>query len=436
MKKFLVLTFALLLAGVSIASASTLKMSGDYYVKGTWYDNQNGEGIAEPIESYGQYDHEMTLDMTFAMTPYTKVAARLELRDEIWGVSGGATEGAIASTVSGTSATANQSNENNIYVEELYGQHTFMNRGTVKVGLMKTSTWSTDFDNGNFEAFRVQYILPPTPLGGTLFVYSEKYQPSYALGGKETLGTDADTDAYVAGWATKIGSVMVLPLFAYIDAEGSDPANGGALDFSLLKADLGFSGVINNVGWEAEILYVDYNYDVEIAAMPSVAGDYAIWGAHLHAWTQLDALKLGGYVTYASYDEDVDKGFGFGSEYDGGSDSLMPGRTMLLNDEVDFGPAGGTAIDSASLGALYGTYTINEKASVTLFGCYVNSNVENAGTIWDGATAYEVNVIGEYKITPLLKYSAGAAMAQVEYGNGTTDPQEAIEISHKLAFTF
>lgn len=426
MKKLLVLIMAMLFVA-SIASASTLKMSGNYYVKGTWYDNEDGTDGVEPVESYGQYDHEMTLDMVFAMTPYTKVVAKLELRDEIWGVSTGATE-----------VTTANAQEGNIVVEEVYGQHTFMNHHTVIVGLVKTQTWSTDFDNNKIEAFRVNYVFP-TPLG-TAFVYTEKYQPSYALGGRETLGTDADTDAYVAAIYSKIGSVNVQPLFAYIDAEGFNPLFGGALDFSLLKADLGLGGTINNIGWEAELIYVDYNYDTKTAA--GADRDYAIWGAHLHAWTQMDALKLGVVATYGSYDEDVDKGFAFGTEYDGGSDSLMPGRTMLLGDEVNFASFSATAstIASATLLSLYGTYNINEKASLTLLGAYVDSNVElpagHASDNWDGATAYEVNIIGEYKITPLLKYAAGAALAQVEYGDGSVDPDAAIEISHKLSFTF
>lgn len=425
MKKLLVLILAMLFVGVGIASASsTLKMSGDYYVKGTYYDNRAGTAIADPVASYGQYDHEMTLDMVFAMTPYTKVAAKLELRDEIWGVAttedGGWSEGNTGLNPQG-----------NIYVEELYGQHTFMNHHTLIVGLVKTSTWASDFDNNKTEAYRVNYVFK-TPLGPA-FIYTEKYQTDSPLRG-ETLGIDADSDAYVTALYTKIGSVNVLPLFAYIDAEGSVPGlAGSALDFTILKFDLGFNGTINNIGFEAELIYTDYSYDTETPGFATVNGDYGMWGAYLNAWTQMDALKIGAFVAYGSYEEDVNKGFSFGSEFDGGSDSLMPGRAMLLGDEVAFVTAN---ISSATMLAIYGTYNITEKASLSLFGAYVDSNVDLTGNMWDGATAYEVNVIGEYKITPLLKYAAGAALAQVEYGSGVTDPKKAIEISHKLSFTF
>ncbi|MBU2482088.1 MAG: hypothetical protein KJ760_13445, partial [Proteobacteria bacterium] len=229
MKKLLVLILAMLFVGVGIASAaSTLTMSGDYYVKGTWYDNMAGTASQEPKESFGQYDHEMTLNMVFAMTPYTKVAAKLELRDEIWGVST-AQDGGYTETRTGLNP------QGNIYVEELYGQHTFMNHHTFTAGLVKTSTWASDFDNNKVEAFRLQYGLP-TPIGYAIF-FTEKNQAS-ATSTPETLVTDADTDTYWASLITKIGSVNVLPGFAYVDAEGSTPGVF-ASDFSVFKFDLG-----------------------------------------------------------------------------------------------------------------------------------------------------------------------------------------------------
>ncbi len=433
MKKILVLTFAMFLIGVSIANASTLKMSGEYYVRGQWSDNWNGNNTVNGNDSHGIYDHELNLNVNWIMTPYTKVVARLELRDESWAVSTNPNE-----------EDQNGQTDDNIAVERLWAQHTFMNHTTIKVGLMGTATWGSDFSNDSTEAYRLM-LIQPTKIG-TVIAFTEKNQTyDYDLtpvpgqvntvNAEESGEIDKDADTYVVALATKIGGITVLPLLKYIDNE---PNN-----LQVIAFDLGANGTFNNIGFEAEFVYVDYNYE-------NTTPDYGIWGVYANVWAQLNALKVGGFIAHGSYDDTVDKGFTFGDDFANScasGDSYLRNRAMLLGDEVLMygvsgidgthdGELGHNDLNAVTMLALYATYAINEKASVAVFGAYADSNVDLVTNKYDGATAWEVNVAAEYKITPLLTYSIGAATAQKEYGDGSVDPDAAIELSHKLAFTF
>ncbi len=439
MKKLLVLTFAMLFLGVGIAGASAVKMSGEYYVRGVWSDNHNGSNIVDENDSHGIYDHEMSLNINWIMTPYTKVIARLELRDESWAVATNPTE-----------EDRNGQQDDNIAVERLWAQHTFMNHTTIKVGLVQTSSWASDFSNDSTEAYRLM-VVQPTKIG-TFLAFTEKAQTYDALimdGAVNTTVTnesgevDKDNDTYVAALITKVGGVNVLPLIKYVDSEAND--------LQVIALDLGVNGTVNNIGFEAEVVYVDYNYEGAAAT-----ADYEIWGAYANVWAQLNALKVGGYIAHGSYDDTVDKGFTFGDDFanaNGSGDSVLANRCMLLGDEVLMygtytngalsntdgqgdGELGHNDLNAVTLLALYATYAINEKASIAVLAAYADSNVDMVTNKYDGATAWEVNVGVEYKITPLLTYSAAAATAQKEYGDGSIDPDAAVELMHKLAFTF
>ncbi len=400
MKKLLALTLAMMFIGVGIASATDFTITGDYYARGQYNDNK--EGTATNGDSYGVYDHEMVLNTTWQISPYTKVFARFEVRDESWAAGTNATE---------TNGADDTNPETNIVNEYLYGQHTFANGLTVRTGLMGTSSWATDFGNDGTEAYRVMFIKNTGM--GQVILFTEKPQ-----GGSETLTADSDIDVYFAGLVTKVNDIVLTPSVVYVNYDPYDRVQ--------YKFDMGAAGTIGNVGFESEVIIQDFDYDT------GAGTDYTVYGAYVNVWTQLNALKLGAAVAYGSYDDDSGNGFEF-------NDDFECAGAMLMGDEALMG--GNDSIEAATLLVLYGSYAVSEKFTMSAYLGYADSNVDdelnvNGDAQYDGANIWEVNVQGSYKITDNVTYSAGAATSQTEYDGAFTDPDEAIQIYHKLAFTF
>ncbi len=410
MKKLFVLSFAMLLVA-TITGASTLKMSGEYYVRGTWLKNHNGNAATNLNGSYGIYDHALRLDITWAMTPYTKVFTRMKFRDEYWAVSTNPNE-----------EDRNGEQDDNLAVERLWAQHTFMNHTTIKVGLVQTAAWASGFANDPKEAYRLM-VIQPTPIG-TFIALTEKDQTyDYDLSPystktvvSESAAPDIDNDVYVAALITKVGDVNVLPLVRYVDSETDD--------LQKMAFDLGVNGTINNIGFEAEFIFADYNYESS-----ALTPDYSIWAAYANVWVQLNALKSGAFIAHGPFNNDTNTEVAL-EDYTAKTENIaLENYDGLIAD----GKLGYYDNNTLTTLAIYVTYAINEKASVALFGAYADFNIDNSYGKYDGAIAWEVNVGVGYKITPLLIYSA-VAIAQKEYGNGSTDP--AIKLMHKLSFNF
>ena len=111
----------------SSAYAVDFSASGSYFLQGRWLDNPTG--IASDVESYSYYDHEFSIAPVLQITDNTKIVTRFEMHDETWGT--------------GTVNEGNTGNlDDNIYVERLYGQHTFATGHTLAFGLMASGAWA------------------------------------------------------------------------------------------------------------------------------------------------------------------------------------------------------------------------------------------------------------------------------------------------------
>lgn len=416
MKKLITLVAAMLLVSVGIAGASDFSITGDFYVAGTYYENETG--TATTGKDWQEYDMEMHLNAEWKMSPLTKVILTLNLVDDAW----------ARSTATNELNTAAQ-NDDNIVVEKVYGQHTFMStKTTIRVGLMDANAWATDFSDAGGEAYRVWAMQSLS--FGRLFAILEKQATRLSTGtnlypgeaGSITNGEDTDNDAYIVCLITKVGPVTLFPLVKYVTHNSTDR--------KIWIGVLGAKGAAGKVGYEGEFVYQNHEYGDQQGAQ----NDFELWGAYGNLWVQLNKLKVGGLIAYGSYDDTTGQSFSFGNNFNAG------GALILGNDDFEFNNAAVTdynALQAALLYAIYADYAINEKLSVGAYLGFADSTVDNASANMDGADAWEISADVTYKITNNLTYSVAAGIAELTYGNNTVaQPEDSILVMHMLSFEF
>ena len=94
MKKLIAFAVALLFLSVSgIAAATDVQISGDYYVRGSYQKNAEGDNAMTAgikggtVEESGTmyYDHELNMEMNLKIDDNTIIFTQFEMRDETWG---------------------------------------------------------------------------------------------------------------------------------------------------------------------------------------------------------------------------------------------------------------------------------------------------------------------------------------------------------------
>lgn len=407
MKKLIALTFAMLFLGAGIASATDFSLSGSYYVRGSYFDNTGGTGI--DVDGYGNYDHELSVDSVWQIDDTTKVFARFEMRDETWG------KGNL-NWWAGEGAT-DTANDDNIYVEQVWGAHTFGNGGTLTVGLMSAGAWGTAFFDKGDEAYRIKWVQPTSV--GVVIGILEKGDAGER--GNAITGDDTDDDTYILAMVSKLGDINVKPLILYSDNYSTALAD----DVEVYLGMLAFDGAFGAVGFEAELDYLKVD-------MPDGMEDPSTWGAYLNLWMTADALKFGIVGAYGSYDDDAATGFDFGDDFEAGG-------AMIMGDDIIFGNGSANSsnqdLTAGQLIALYADYAVSDKLSIGAYLGYAECGYDD-NSEWDGATVWELSVDATYAITANLTYKVAAGTAELEYGDDTPDPDKAYELYHKLSFAF
>lgn len=419
MKRLIVLIAAMLLVTVSVAGASDFSITGEFFVQGTYYENETG--TLTTGKDWQEYEMEMELNAVWKMSPVTKVILQLELADDSWGRSTGTNEW-----------NTSTQNDDNIVVEKIYGQHTFTSTNTtLRVGLMPANQFATSFSDAGGEAYRIMAIQKVS--FGTLFGFVEK-MPIIVDGtgaiavpaetGNTTTGEDADVDNYVVAGIIPAGSVTIFPLLKYV--------THNATDRKIWVGVLGAKGAVGKFGYEGEVVYQNHEYGDQ----QGTRADFEIWGAYGNAWVQLNKLKVGGLIAYGSYDDDSGNKFAFGDNFDAG------GALILGNDDFNFNTSSlinsaNNDLEAATLYALYADYAVNEKLTVGAYLGFVDSNVDNPSSNMDGADAWEISADATYKITNNLTYEIAAGIAELTYGNNAVaQPEDSILLMHKLSFAF
>ncbi len=386
MKKLaLVLSMLFLFAG--IASATDLTLTGWFEAQGKYEDNLGATLTDDDALMY--YDTELTMNFDWAIADTTSVHLQLETFDMTWG------------------ATRVLGSDDNVFAEDVWGKHTFASGLEMQIGFFGANSWGTDFADEGGDRWRTKFQMP-TGFGTVIGVIEKELE-----GGTLAAG-EADFDQYILALVTKAGALTVMPLIQYSDL---DNANATAWDFALA-----ISGSTGALGYEGEVVY----------AALDAATDAEVWGAYGNVWAQMDALKIGGWVAYGSFDEDSGTAFSFGDNFGPGGSMIWGDGGYLvtdgqaLNTDQNFG--GGMAF------GIYGAYTASEALSFTSAFFYFAGDSGAAATMNDDS-AYEINVQGKYKVTDALTYSFGAAYAAMDL-DGSADPDDAVEAYHKFSFAF
>jgi hypothetical protein len=414
MKKLIALMFAVLFLGAGIATASDLSMTGKYYVRGTYEDNVTYDATnPQNDKSYGYYDHELSVDTKWKIDDTTFVTARFEMRDANWGTANVATEGAYTAQP-----------DDNIVVEQVWGQTTFANGMTLQVGLMPAGAWATDFGNTETEAYRIKALIPTSI--GTFIPILERSNNTVNEQGSRVVGEDEDDDTYILGIISKIGAVNVKPLFVYANNQSETPA----ADLDVFQVQLSLDGKFDMVGFQADALYQDYNF--------SAGKDYELFGIYGDIWYQMQALKLGAFVAYGSWDDDAQRGFNMGDDFYPGN-LLIIGDDFLGDDDLGAG-CGNLSMGAGTLFGAYGSYAVTDKLSLSAVAAFATIDRDKATVAaikkWDNADIFELSGGFAYQITPSLTYDGGLGMATVDFGDNTVDPDTIVEAFHRLSFKF
>jgi hypothetical protein len=397
MKKVLGIVLAVLFLTTGIAAATDFTMSGSYYARGQFYDNAGGTATpTAQAEAYGNYDQELSVDTTWNIDDSTLVFARFEMRDQTWAVA----------TPSGSENTNFGAPDGNIVVERVWGAHTFGNGGRIYTGLMGGGSWGTTWGEAGYDAYRIKYIQP-TGIGALVLVV----QKSTEGGAAGNVDDDAtDIDGYMLGLITKFGDINVKPLLVYVDYE--------TFDGSVTQLQLALDGPLgDSLSFEAEAQY--HTYDDHVAN-----NNADIWGIYAQVSYVAGPATFSVLGAHGSYDDEDNVGFSFGDDFEAGG-------AMIIGDDMELV---GADLGAGSLGALKVAYAVNDKLTLSGYLGYWAGSTET-GQAADDADVYEVSAQGAYAITSNLVYSFGIGYADLDDWNGT-DPDEAINAYHKLAFSF
>ena len=462
MKKVLcTIVLMLLIAGTSYAQA-TFSMTGDYWAEGKYWFNYNaapGTDATYSEKSFGFYEQDINLYPKITMEN-TSLNFKVAITDVYWGNPAADGSEDINQYMDDPSA-----DDDNMQIERAFLTHKFSDKLTLDVGLMDGTQWATTFGDDNQAQWRVK-LLAMTSLGAVGFVLEKNSE----FGAADNDLEGEDRDSYGLFAVTKVGPVFVKPLLWY--GNYADIFRGTALDtgygigstydakFTVFNPVLGFDGDLGVVSFESEINYKTYTLEVDSF---DVDEDWSTLGLYLNVWKALDAMTPGIVLAYGSYDTTLG---------DAAYDAVMGGNTLgglacigamssagfdfeddfystiILGDE--FGWGGGDDLKGMTLIKVYvdDIATGMEPLSLNFYAAYVMSNQEATDAAllpgalatpnnYEDATAWEVSLGADYKITDNLKYSVYGAYADINYDvTGIDDPDSVYILANALKFVF
>jgi hypothetical protein len=404
MKKLIAFAVALLFLSVTgIAAAIDVQMSGEYYVRGTYQKNADGDGALHASDESGTmyYDHEFDLNLNWKIDDNTIIFSQFEMRDDTWGTNRAAED------------NVGDEPDDNIVAEKVYVWHKFANGHETKLGLMSGGEWGTSFHDAAGDVYRVRYDIP-TDAVRIIGILEKAAESSDMSNGQ---GESADVDKYILGLLTKLGPINFKPLFVYV--------NGGNT-YDALVSYLAFDGTFGNIGFESEFGVSDKDYE------SAATTNSRTYGAYANVWYASGPVKAGILGAFGTYDADADTAHGFGGDFDAGG-------AMIIGVDGGFGfnKSTGVVADTLAggrLAALYADYDVSDKLSVGGYAGFAKCGIDLGQ--WDGAKAWEVSADATYKITDNIVYDLGAGVAQLKYGGDTANPDRAFKLFHKLTVNF
>lgn len=436
MKKALFI-MALVLLFASTASAEVkFSMTGSYWAEGKYWFNYNSTPDTKANyndTSFGFYEQDINLFPKITVDN-TSLNFKIAITDTNWGdyTENGSSDEKVTQTVD-TPAI-----DDNMQIERAYITHKFNDMYTLEVGLMDGTVWGTTFGDDKQPQWRVKGTANTSMglIGGVL----EKDADIGAVT-LDAAGERGDVDSYGLFGVTKVGSVYIKPLFWYVDAMNNDTG------FTVFNPVFAFTGDLGPVSFESEINYK--MYESKVAAV-DYDESFTTLGIYLNVFKALGNMTPGLILAYGSYDKDNAEaaaglalvpnaaiqalaaklnyysGFDFEDDFD---------SSYILGDEYGFG--GGDDLRGMSLIKLYVDDIKTPMAPLTLFAAaeYVMSNQKDND--YEDATAYELGLGANYKITDNLNYTVFANFADISYDvTGIDDPDSVYVLGNSIKFSF
>ncbi len=424
-------------------------LSGEFSAEGLYWDNyalQSDDTVTNAFyRGYVSLFPKLSVgDTNFIM--------KVNMRDHTWGQTVANSEGKDSDNSDATYNRYTSEANDNISIERAYISHKFGEKTTLDVGLMSGAWWATTFGDYTQPRYRIK-ATQKTPLG----VIGALVEKDAELGDPNVEDSEKDDfDGYAIFGVTKAGSVFIKPLIYYIDRSSSVPL-ADKDGIQVLYISVGFDGMLGPLGFESEINYRGTGFEdlKALAPLPStnplaplyaLAEDSTLWGAYFNVWMPMDFGRPGLTLVYTGWD---DEGGPFGSGY--GLDSKQDFEAnIILGDEIGFGSApwqpaedllgmtmikpyisGVKLMDKLTLDASFAYIMSNQDAYTTTLAAAVGPNR------YEDATAWEIDLGLNYRITNNLTYMVDGGYASISYDvTGFDDPDPVMLLKHELLLSF
>jgi hypothetical protein len=405
MKKFLIAMLAVLfVAGAAYAAAPAMDFSGMINTRGTYVSNETG--FDPDPGDYMYYDMEFDADLKINPTDKTSIFLNFEIHDEAF----------LASPGDSNAKTG----DDNIVFKRAFGTYKFNDAWSTQFGLMTGTAFGTAFADSGNGAYRVR-VDGMTDFGkvGVILQKLNEQGSQFATGDYDAEADDSD--AYFAYWVGKFGDMtpMVLLGYAPLGTLGANNFDEEAADATRMFVTLAVMGSAGAIGYEAEFMYDDYTY-----ASAAPLEDYSVMGAYANVWMNMDAMKVGAFLAYGSWDEDAEKGFYFGDDFYPG---LGVGEYQFFGTNTNFTWSGVTLVN------VYLDYAFSDDLSTNANFSYWMSN--ETDTDYEDSTGMELTVSGAYSLAENVTYDLGLAYGQFYFDEGD-DPDPYMNIHHRIKISF
>jgi hypothetical protein len=445
-KLLIILTILINLYIPTVTYSDNIKFSGNYYARGSYYEKLIFFK-EKKIRKYNNFDHKFDIKTKFIVDNYTFMTLIMEMHDETWSEPTiSKTNNQINNNIKSDFETEVDSleldlDDDNIQIKNIWLTHKLITGTNIDIGLMALgSNWGTNFGNESKDVYQLR--LTQNILIGSIMTYIQKDE-EYGDVGLE----DEDNTKYGCGAILNFGKIHIMPHLSFTNNGYNKNYDTTIFPYtdkydSIFEFDFAVTCKLINIDFESEFIYIDGKGNKNKAVK-----DYNVLGLYINIYKTIDQISIykfdqliiGGLLAYGSVDKNANVAFNFGDDMD---------SMLILGDEIEFG--GKEAIGGMSLAKIYINNAITDRIYVRgalayLYSNYPSYKYENIDKQnYKDASAFEIDLIGEYKITNNLIYYIGFAYADIELHTYEIEKNNIIEGSnntnirafHKIALSF
>lgn len=447
------LSFAVIAAFSTQASAVDVKFSGEYYAAGLYLDKTTfKKDTVSDGPSTAFYFQRLRLKTDFIVSPGLSLTTRADIMERAWGAARSAPGMALDTLSAGTRAE----NEN-IAFDLAYVTY-ISPIGMFTAGYQIDGAWGTVFGDNSIPLGKVGYMIKAGELyaGIQSGKHNDGERNRTAINPTNAVDADESFVTVFALYAWKDGQAGVLNKYIRnagnrnLGIPGSDAGFTTSIDVVIpyLKAKIG------PVAFQAEVYYL-FGQMMKWEGTPPLGNQSDTRLDQLAAWIDATAdfgmFYVGGSLAYVSGD-DPGTGQVEGSNLTGVG--LTGGRDwspclIMFNYDLNYwagnqqgynGAVNSSPMMNAWFGQLRGGVKPTDKIDIMASVSYATADKKPAAAWLYNDYGYEVDLTGTYKITSNLSYTLGGAyLFTGKYFKGASDANEInnnFMVINKLTLTF